>query len=263
MPSADKRARKKENARAAREQREAAEKRRKRTRSTIIIGVSGVLIVGLFIIATVAGNGHKKKSATPPVSTTTTTIPAGCDLANVPKKTTKPTYKSPPAMTIDTSKTYVAHVDTTCGTFDINLAAAVAPKTVNSFVFLARNHFYDGLTFHRLVKDFVIQGGDPTGTGNGGPGYKLPTEPPKNGYQAGSVAMANAGADTTGSQFFVTVSANGAKELGGPPYLYSDLGTVTKGMDVVQKLMTFAQNTAAGGAPTHPIYMNKVTISES
>jgi len=166
-------------------------------------------------------------------------------------------------MTIDTSKTYVAHVDTTCGTFDITLDAAVAPKTVNSFVFLTRNHFYDGLSFHRLVKDFVIQGGDPKGDGTGGPGYELPTEPPKNGYKAGSVAMANAGPNTTGSQFFVAVSANGAKTLGGPPYLYSDLGTVTKGMDVVQKLMTFAQNTAEGGAPTHPLYMNQVTITES
>jgi len=262
VPSADKRARKKENARAAREQREAAVKRRKRIRSTTTIAIVAALFIGLVVLLNVAGNNKKK--ASPPVTTppTTAAVPAGCVLTT-PKQTTKPTYNAPPAMTIDTSKTYTAHVDTTCGSFDITLDAAVAPKTVNSFVFLARNHFYDGLSFHRLVKDFVIQGGDPKGDGTGGPGYQLPTEPPKNGYKAGSVAMANSGPNTTGSQFFVTVSANGAKTLGGPPYLYSDLGSVTKGMDVVQKLMTFAQDTAQGGAPTSPLYMNKVTITES
>ena len=258
MPSADKRARKKENARAAREQREAAEKRRKRIRSTTTIAIVGALFIGVVVLLNVAGN-DKKKSATP-ATTPPTTIPAGCEFTT-PKKTTKPTYKAAPAMTIDTSKTYVAHLDTTCGTFDITLDVAVAPKTANSFVFLAKSHFYDGLTFHRLVKDFVIQGGDPKGDGTGGPGYQLPDEPPKNGYHAGSVAMANSGPGTSGSQFFVAVSENGAKGLGGPPYKYSDLGTVTKGMDVVQKLMTFAP--AADGPPTRPLYMNKVTITES
>jgi cyclophilin family peptidyl-prolyl cis-trans isomerase len=261
VPSADKRARKKENARAAREQREAAQKRRKRIRSTTTVAIVAALFVGVVVLLNVAGS-NKKKASPPATTPTTTTIPAGCKLTT-PKKTTKPTYKTAPPMTIDASKTYVAHVDTTCGAVDISLDAAVAPKTVNSFVFLARNHFYDGLSFHRLVKDFVIQGGDPKGDGTGGPGYQLPTEPPKNGYKAGSVAMANSGPNTTGSQFFVAVSANGAKNLGGPPYLYSDLGTVTKGMDVVQKLMTFAPNTAQGGEPTHPLYMNKVTITES
>jgi len=164
-------------------------------------------------------------------------------------------------MTIDTAKTYVAHVSTTCGTFDITLDAKAAPRTANSFVFLAQHHFYDGLTFHRLVPDFVIQGGDPKGDGTGGPGYELPTEPPPNGYRQGSVAMANAGAGTTGSQFFVTVSDTGAKNLGGPPYLYSDLGTVTKGFAVIQRLMTFAP--ASDGPPTRPLYMFSVTITES
>jgi len=164
-------------------------------------------------------------------------------------------------MTIDRAKTYIAHVSTTCGTFDITLDANVAPQTANSFVFLAQHHFFDGLTFHRLVPDFIIQGGDPKGDGTGGPGYALPTEPPKNGYTQGSVAMANAGPGTTGSQFFIAVSANGARNLGGPPYLYSDLGTVTKGFDVVQKLMTFAP--ATDGPPTRPLYMFKVTITTS
>ena len=277
MPPADKRARKKENARAAREQREAALKRKKRLRSSITVGIVAALFIGAIVLISATGGKSKKSSATTPSTTakgaTTTTapgsstttskggaVPTGC-VSTVPPKTTKPTYKAAPALTIDTSKTYVAHMSTTCGTFDITLDAKVAPETVNSFVFLAKNHFYDGLSFHRLVKDFVIQGGDPKGDGTGGPGYALPTEPPLKGYTQGSVAMANSGPGTTGSQFFVTVSDNGAKSLGGPPYLYSDLGNVTKGFDVIQKLMTFAP--AADGPPTRPLYIFNVTVTES
>ncbi|MGO9875303.1 MAG: peptidylprolyl isomerase [Acidimicrobiia bacterium] len=266
MPAADKRARKKENARAAREQREAALKRKKRIRSATTFGIVAVLFIGVVVLISVAGGKSKKaasKTTTPTTKTTTTTaaaLPAGC-VATVPPKTTKPSYKAAPVFTIDRSKTYVAHVSTTCGTFDITLADKVAPLTVNSFVFLADHHFYDGLTFQRLVKNFVIQGGDPKGNGTGGPGYALPTEPPIAGYEQGSVAMANAGPGTTGSQFFVAVSPSGAKSLGGPPYLYSDLGTVTKNFDVVQKLMTFAGS--GDGPPTRPLYMFSVTITES
>jgi len=275
MPPADKRARKKENARAAREQREAALKRKKRARSAITVGVVGAIFIGVVLLLSLGGKS--KKAASTSTSTTVTrssttvasgstaakgvgALPAGC-VSTVPAQTTKATYKAPPALTINTSKTYVAHVSTTCGTFDITLDAKVAPETVNSFVFLANHHFYDGLKFHRLVKDFVIQGGDPKGDGTGGPGYALPTEPPTAGYAQGSVAMANAGAGTTGSQFFVVVSPNGAKTLGGPPYLYSDLGTVTQHFDVIQKLMTFAGPT--DGPPTRPLYMFTVTVTES
>jgi peptidylprolyl isomerase len=171
-------------------------------------------------------------------------------------------------MTIDVNKTYVAHMDTSCGPIDITLNAKDAPKTVNSFVFLAKNGFYDGLKFHRVVPDFVVQGGDPEGTGSGGPGYELPDEPPKNGYTAKSVAMANAGPGTTGSQFFLVLSDTGAKGLGGPPYLYSDLGQVTKGSDVVTKLGSYGNEAAASGdpsaqGPTSDLYINKVTITES
>jgi cyclophilin family peptidyl-prolyl cis-trans isomerase len=278
MPPADKRARKKENARAAREQREAALKRKKRLRSSITVGIVAALFIGVIVLISATGKSKSKTSATTPSTTakgaaSTTTAPGGSTttskggavpadcVSTVPPKAHPPTYKAAPALTIDTSKTYVAHMSTTCGTFDITLDAKVAPETVNSFVFLAKNHFYDGLTFHRLVKDFVIQGGDPKGDGTGGPGYALPTEPPLKGYTQGSVAMANSGPGTTGSQFFVTVSDNGAKSLGGPPYLYSDLGNVTKGFDVVQKLMTFAP--AADGPPTRPLYIFKVTVTES
>jgi cyclophilin family peptidyl-prolyl cis-trans isomerase len=285
MPPADKRARKKENARAAREQREAAIRRKKRMRSSITVGVVAVIFIGVIVLLSLGGKSKAKPKAvstntsTTASKTATTTVagaaggsggsgsalggavvPDNC-VDTVPPETTKPTYKSAPALTIDTEKTYVAHVSTTCGTFDITLAAKVAPETVNNFVFLANNHFYDGLKFHRLVPNFVIQGGDPLGTGAGGPGYHIPDEPPLDGYHAGSVAMANAGPGTTGSQFFVAVSAEGAKGLGGPPYKYSDLGTVTRGFNVVQKLMTFAS--AGDGPPTRPLYMFTVTITES
>ena len=227
-------------------------------RSWAAIGFIGCVA----LLAACSSSSKPASSVTTPVTgpPTTSAVPAGC-VSTVPPKTTKPTYKSPPPMTIDAAKTYVAHVSTTCGTFDITLATKIAPKTVNSFVFLARNHFYDGLSFHRLVPDFVIQGGDPKGDGTGGPGYNLPTEPPKSGYRQGSVAMANAGPDTTGSQFFVAVSADGARNLGGPPYLYSDLGTITRNFAVISKLMTFAP--ASDGPPTRPLYIFSVAITES
>ena len=272
MPSADKRARKKENARAAREQREAAEKRRKRIRSTTTIAIVAAVFVGLVVILNVAGSSKKKASSTSSTTTASTTpiaaYPAGC-VKTVPKAATPKTYSAPPPMTIDTSKTYVAHFSTTCGEFDVTLDAKVAPKTVNSFVFLARNHFYDGLTFQRVAKDFVVQGGDPKGDGTGGPGYELPTEAPKDGYHKGSVAMANSGPDTTGSQFFLTLTDAGAQGLGtSPPYAYSDLGNVTKGFANVEKLGSLYNpdqnpNDPSTQKTSVPLYMFKVTITES
>jgi cyclophilin family peptidyl-prolyl cis-trans isomerase len=266
VPPADKRARQKENARAARLEREAAEKRRKRRRSTITFTVIGVFLVGLFVIASIAGNDQDDPAASTATTAVTTTstpaaLPAGC-VDTVPEPGPEQTYDAPPEMTIDVNKTYVAHFETTCGDFDVTLDPKTAPQTVNSFVFLARKKFYDGLSFHRVVPDFVIQGGDPDGNGGGGPGYELPDEPP-DGYQAGSVAMANAGAGTTGSQFFVVATDAAGKQLeenGGPPYLYSALGEVTKGFDVVTKMMTLGEG---DGPPTHPLYMFKVTITES
>lgn len=118
-------------------------------------------------------------------------------------------YSSPPEMQIDPNKHYVARFETNRGTFDIELFAKDAPITVNNFVFLARDGFYDGVTFHRVVPNFVIQGGDPTGTGRGGPGYKWNDEVSalKLKHNSGGIlSMANAGANTNGSQFFVTHS---------------------------------------------------------
>lgn len=115
-------------------------------------------------------------------------------------------YSAPPAMQIDPNKTYTATMETSKGTIVLDLFAKEAPLTVNNFVFLSKEGFYDGLKFHRVINDFMIQGGDPTGTGSGGPGYRFKDEvgagKPK--HQVGSLSMANAGPGTNGSQFFIT-----------------------------------------------------------
>jgi peptidylprolyl isomerase len=124
-------------------------------------------------------------------------------------------FKEAPEMGIDPSKRYTAKLDTTLGEIVIALDAVKAPKTVNNFVFLALNHYYDGVIFHRIINGFMCQGGDPTGTGRGGPGYRFDDELPKpREYQIGSVAMANAGPNTNGSQFFIVSGPSG---VGLPP----------------------------------------------
>ena len=115
-------------------------------------------------------------------------------------------YSSPPPLTIDSKKNYSAVLDTSRGEIVCELFAKDAPTTVNNFVFLARDKFYDGTVFHRVIPDFMIQGGDPTGTGRGGPGYRFADEVKGNPHkhEVGSLSMANAGPNTNGSQFFVT-----------------------------------------------------------
>jgi cyclophilin family peptidyl-prolyl cis-trans isomerase len=269
MSKADRRARKRENKLQGRAQRDAEAKRRKQRSGFIRGGIAAVVVIAIFAVIIVTGHKTKKSAATTTTSPTATTVkkatvakyPAGCVATKPPRGSVK-TYKAAPPMTIDVTKTYTATMTTNCGTIVIALDPKEAPKTVNSFVFLAQQHFFDGLTFHRVVPDFVVQGGDPTGRGDGGPGYTLPDEPPKAGYKAGSVAMANAGANTTGSQFFLVDSTDGAKGLGGPPYKYSILGQITTGLDVVNKMDTLAPS-SGDGAPTKPLYIDKVTISES
>src|SRR5215467_11160207 len=139
-------------------------------------------------------------------------------------------YPNPPAMSIDPGKSYTATFDTTRGSITCELFAKDAPKTVNNFCFLAREGFYDGTVFHRVIKDFMIQGGDPTGTGRGGPGYRFEDEFKGNPHrhQVGTLSMANAGPGTNGSQFFITHVAT--DWLDGKHTVF---GKVLKGQDVV------------------------------
>ena len=153
-------------------------------------------------------------AASPPrtVAATAPTAPAdGTCTDRAPDPSPDPkSYPAPPPQTIDTSRSYTATLTTSCGDIVIALDAAAAPVTVNNFVFLARQGFYDGLTFHRVVAGFVIQGGDPTGTGSGDAGYAFDDELPDDGYPTGSVAMANSGPNTNGSQFFI-VTGDGSQ----------------------------------------------------
>jgi peptidylprolyl isomerase len=165
-------------------------------------------------------------------------------------------FKSPPEMGIDASHRYTATMSTSMGDMVIALDPIKAPKTVNSFVFLALNHYYDGIIFHRIIKDFVCQGGDPDGNGRGGPGYKFEDELPKAGqYEIGSVAMANAGPNTNGSQFFLISGPSGA----GLPPAYSLFGKIVKGLDVLEAMQNVP--TAAGDRPKDDVVINSVTIA--
>jgi cyclophilin family peptidyl-prolyl cis-trans isomerase len=141
-------------------------------------------------------------------------------------------YTAAPAMTIDTTKLFEATIKTARGNIVLCLQPDLAPVTVNSFVTLVRNHFYDGLKFHRVVAAFVIQGGDPTGTGNGGPGYKFNDEPVREKYVQGAVAMANSGVNSNGSQFFICIADDTSKLQP----LYNLFGQVVSGLDVAQAI---------------------------
>jgi len=266
VPSQDKRLRKKENARLAREARIAAEKRRRRLRS-LRNAVIAVAVFALIIVVVNLLSGDNKKSASPTSSTTTATtpvapLPAGC-VNTVPKSAAKPTNLKAPAMTIDPSKTYTATLSTTCGPVKIALDAKDAPKSVNNFVYLARQGFYDGLKWHRVATDPpVVQGGDPKGDGSGGPGYKTTVElPPDGKYPKDAVAWAKGSSDpdgSAGSQFFIdTGDASGI----GAHYGY--IGKVSGGSANVQKMSTLVVPEDSSGAPSHPLYILKVTITES
>jgi len=166
-------------------------------------------------------------------------------------------FNAAPPMIIDTTKTYGATMATSKGTLEIVLDALGAPVTVNSFVFLARWHYYDGVIFHRVIPGFVLQGGDPTGTGAGGPGYRFDDELPKAGrYELGSLAMANAGPNTNGSQFFVISGPDGIRL----PPLYALFGKVVKGLDVVATINDLG---TSSGKPRERVVIESVTISES
>ena len=164
-------------------------------------------------------------------------------------------YSSAPDLTIDPSKSYSAALETTKGDIVIDLDAQRSPLTVNNFVFLAREGFYDGVIFHRVIEGFMIQGGDPTGTGRGGPGYRFRDEIEGAGtYEKGTVAMANAGPNTNGSQFFIMHTDYPL------PHNYTIFGKVSSGQEVVDAIAT--TETGAGDRPVEDMVIRQVTISE-
>jgi cyclophilin family peptidyl-prolyl cis-trans isomerase len=224
-----------------------------------------VLIASLALLAAGCGsdNSSDKESDATPAATET---PATPDLSNGCEQADKPAAKDvgdikKPTEKLDKSKTYVATVSTNCGDFEIALDAKRAPITGGNFKYLADQKFFDGTTFHRIVKDFVIQGGDPMGTGEGGPGYTVVEAPPKDlTYDKGVVAMAKTQTDpsgASGSQFFV-VTGDGAAQLT-PDYAL--LGKVTSGMDAVDKINGI-QVDSNTGQPAFTVVIKSITVSE-
>lgn len=172
--------------------------------------------------------------------------------------TDKKSYATAPAMQIDSAKKYQATLKTALGDIEIKLHAEETPVTVNNFVFLAREKFYDNVIFHRTIRGFMIQGGDPTGTGMGGPGYKFNDEPFTGEYKRGTVAMANSGLNTNGSQFFIMHADAGL------PKNYVIFGEVTGGMEVVDGIAEApTQPGGEGSKPVVPIEIRTVSVTET
>ena len=183
-----------------------------------------------------------------------------CPMSNFPpldgSAPKKQKFDAAPEMGIDPSKRYTATMETSMGTLVIALDPIAAPITVNNFVFLAAQHYYDGIIFHRIIQGFVCQGGDPDGNGRGGPGYRFVDELPKPGkYQIGSLAMANAGPNTNGSQFFLISGPSGV----GLPPAYSLFGQVVKGLDIVEMMQNVP--TGPGDRPKDDVVIRSVTIT--
>jgi len=171
-------------------------------------------------------------------------------------------YSKPPEMVIDQSKTYTATIHTNHGAMVLELFATEAPHTVNNFVFLAREGFYDNGTFHRVIKDFMIQGGDPRGNGTGGPGYRFRDEPVTRPYVKGTLAMANAGPNTNGSQFFIVHGARAPL----PPN-YTIFGMLSDGVEVLDALASAQVTIGPGGReqsqPIERLEIRTIEISDS
>jgi cyclophilin family peptidyl-prolyl cis-trans isomerase len=216
----------------------------------IILGVFAVVAVGVVVAILVSRGGGSSDS------TTTEASSGPCKKVEAPAP--KHVKLTAPKQTIKAGEEVTAVVETSCGTFDIALDTKRAPKTSSSFAYLAEKGFYDDLTFHRIVPGFVIQGGDPLGTGLGGPGYKVVEKPPANlAYTKGTVAMAKSSAEppgTSGSQFYVVTGA----DAGLPPE-YALVGKVDQGLDVVEQI---GKEGTSSEKPKQTILIEKITIEK-
>jgi peptidyl-prolyl cis-trans isomerase B (cyclophilin B) len=201
-------------------------------------------------------------STTKSTSTSATASASGCKRVQAPAPK-GPQHLAPPHLTLDPHRTYTITVVTNCGTFAFALDVRHSPKTSASIYYLVKRGFYDGLTFHRVVPGFVIQGGDPIGDGTGGPGYTVVEAPPRGvQYLRGDVAMAKTQAQpsgASGSQFFVVTGANISQSAGLTPD-YALAGKVVSGMDVVEKIGA-VQTDQTSQAPTAPVVMSSVSVS--
>jgi peptidyl-prolyl cis-trans isomerase B (cyclophilin B) len=269
-----KRARKKERRNARRDEWRQYVERRRRQRWGVFLGSLAVIGVGLVVAFFAFQGGDEKPSASAspsaPAGTASTKVPVkepvACD-AELPEaagSTKKTDYAEPTDQKLDPDKTYVWHLETSCGDVDIELDLENSPKTANSIAFLTREKFYDGTFFHRLVQNFVEQGGDPKGDGTGGSGYQVVEPPPEDiEYSKGVVAMAKGGADpagASGSQFFIVVSDRTKDVLATPDYAL--VGEVVEGLDVVDDIVANG-HVADGVPPKEWVYIERATIVES
>ncbi len=232
--------------------------------------MSKLIIIVLAILAVLvltACNGEEETTSSSNVVTTTTTTTTTTSNEPEPTAAPEPTaqpdsmgenmsmqYDSPPATVIDEAKTYKAVISTTLGAINVDLFATEVPNTVNNFVFLAREGFYDNVIFHRVIPGFMIQGGDPTGTGRGGPGYRFNDEPVQRQYLRGTLAMANSGANTNGSQFFIM-----HQNYTLPPQ-YTIFGFATSGVEVVDSIVALSRD--ANDKPFDPPQILSIEIIE-
>jgi peptidyl-prolyl cis-trans isomerase B (cyclophilin B) len=267
--------------------RQAGRRAAARRRSLIVGGVAGVVALGVAAVGLgvlLGGDGSAAPTPTPSASpsvepgrrigTVTPRPPnesgeVACGAEAPPEAgTPKPRFAGPPPMTIDRRADHTATLVTSCGTIVIRLDAKAAPRTVNSFAFLAEHGYFDGQYFHRLDTSIdVIQGGDPEGTGAGGPGYAIPDElGERPTYPPGTVAMANAGPNTGGSQFFIVAGPDG-RNLNAAPN-YTVFGEVVRGLDVARRILALpiqdpdaaAAGDLSGQRPAEAVYLERVTV---
>jgi len=168
------------------------------------------------------------------------------------------TYSSPPAVVIDKDKKYEASIQTNKGTMIVELFSNESPVTVNNFVFLSEEGFYKDVIFHRIINNFMVQTGDPTGTGTGGPGYRFDDEPVSRDYLRGTLAMANAGPNTNGSQFFIVHQDSGL------PKSYTIFGIITDGLDILDEIATVPVTTGPSGENSQPlerVFIKSILVS--
>lgn len=220
----------------------------------VIVAAAGL---GIFLSMGSFSTKTSAQATTAPLTTADQTAPSDTTQPQ-PQESDMPKqqWSEAPKMTIDVNKTYTAHIETTLGPIDIVFYPKDAPKTVNSFIFLAKQGFYNGVIFHRVIPGFMIQGGDPTGTGTGGPGYQLPAEFNSHKHVRGAVSMARTSdPDSAGSQFFIV--QKDSNFLDGQ---YTVFGQVTSGLDTVDKIVNLPRD--ANDKPNDPPSIKSITIAE-
>lgn len=256
----DRRQRKKEQRAAKREQEKKREQRRELVRRLITAFVFGLIVVAIFAVSGIFAGDDSDD--TPTSYERFRDQPTACGAETPPPESVMSFSEPEDQSDITASSEVTATIETSCGEIVVALAPGTSPETVNSFVFLAREGFYDGQVFHRIAENFVIQGGDPEANGTGGPGYVIEDEFPEDDftYDEGTVAMDNRGSRSTGSQFFIVIGDDGRHLTP----LFNVLGEVTSGQDTLDRIADVPTGAAPGSVeqsrPQESVYIESITI---